>query len=93
MQWSAPRRAAYILGAPLIPLMRWRPLWRRARQLPASTRPPGFALSLAALVVATSVGEAIGYAAGEGTAQEELSLFEYHRERLLMPAEREEFLS
>lgn len=70
-RWSRRRRAGYVLGSALIPLVRW----RRARAQGALA---DRALALAGLGL-EAVGEALGYAAGAGSAESRLLRFELRR--------------
>lgn len=82
--WSPLRRLAYIAGAPLIPLIRFRRLRRELfsgpsrRALLAKTW-GGLAFGL----LLDGIGQAIGYAIGPGRTRERLSAFEIDRIRHL----------
>jgi hypothetical protein len=87
--WSPARRLLYVAGAPLIPVVR---LARIARQLrhPGRRVPrPAIVLPLTAfLLVCNSVGEMAGYAAGAGSAGQELVDLDFRRERFMCEADR-----
>lgn len=82
--WRPWRRAAYALGSPLIPLVRFRRVLRDIRRtgvhehLPRRTYP----LLLAALGV-SAAGELVGYALGSGGSMYALARIELHKERHL----------
>jgi hypothetical protein len=81
-QWPVRRRILYAAAAPLIPLVR---LWRIRADLRRPGRPghlwrrlvPALLMAL----VFDAVGQALGYAFGQGHSDEKLSYFEFHRER------------
>lgn len=81
-RWGTPRRALYVLGAPLLPVplvarILRSPAWReRRRELPRGT-----ATVLALSTVLVAVGELMGYVAGVGRASERHVPLELHRER------------
>lgn len=89
--WSWWRRAAYALGAPLIPLLRF---GRIARELFAQGRPrhlfPRLAPALIGGLICDGAGELTGYAFGAGNAMATLSDMEFHRERYLDPHDERE---
>jgi GT2 family glycosyltransferase len=81
--WSPFRRLGYILGAPLIPLVRLRRIVDQTRRskhwdvLPAGTIPMLFVA-----LIASALGELKGYAVGAGEeAKRRLAMFEFHRVR------------
>jgi hypothetical protein len=81
--WSGPRRALYVAGSPLLPLVRLPRVLRdlrRARMTPGELRHtvPSLLFSL----VFSAAGEAAGYAFGPGPARPELVAdVEIHRDR------------
>lgn len=80
--WKLRRRLVYLIGSPLIPLVR---LQRILLQLHETGCPTGELLrtlpALTAGLVFSAVGEALGYAAGEGNSRHSLAFFEFHRYR------------
>ena len=86
--WSAARRALYVAGSPLLPLVRLPRVLRdlrRARMAPGELRAravPDFSL------VFSAAGEAAGYAFGPGPARPELIAdVEIHRDRHTRPGD------
>lgn len=81
-RWSAVKRAAYVVGGPLIPLLRFK---RLRSELPRGRRPrgatgpiePGLLLGLAF----DAAGQMAGYAFGPGGAPGRLAVFEMDRMR------------
>lgn len=89
-RWGAPRRAAYGVAWPLIPLVRLRRVLRdmqRAREhgvFPRVLPPVLLGLTVSAL------GEAVGYLVGEGDAYERVSGLEFKRDRYVTRRDRAE---
>ena len=79
--WSISRRLLYILGSPLIPVVRVCRTWRESR------RPGNVATVLRALpallagLIVDAAGEIIGYGWGAGNMKEKEWDYEFHRER------------
>lgn len=73
-RWSRRRRAGYVLGSALIPLVRWRGLHAQGALCERGSR----ALALAGLGL-EALGEARGYAVGAGDAESRLLSFELRR--------------
>jgi hypothetical protein len=85
--WPRSRRAAYVLGSPLIALLLTARALRDARRARLS-RPRW---SLPALLLGAklwALGEAVGYAAGAGRAEERMLEYELHKERYVGVVER-----
>jgi hypothetical protein len=79
--WSAPRRALYVAGSPLIVLVRLRRVIAAMRRTGEARRIP-VALPLTLLMLAGSAaGELVGYAVGGGEGGEGTREFELHRNR------------
>lgn len=80
--WSLPKRALYIAASPLIPLVR---LKRVLAQSHASSYPVGAIVrcipALFSGLVFSALGEALGYALGEGRSRSRLAFYEFHRYR------------
>jgi hypothetical protein len=90
--WAAPRRAAYALAAPLIPLVRLPRVLADARRARAEGAPGARVLPLlAAGLVLNAAGEGLGYAAGAGRAAKVAHEMELHRLAHVRRAERERF--
>jgi GT2 family glycosyltransferase len=87
--WSAPRRAVYIAGSPLIPLTRLPQLLRIIRRSgrQGALMPAILPVMLLALMLHT-LGEVAGYVLGEGDTREQLANFEFDRLRQLSERDR-----
>jgi hypothetical protein len=75
-RWPFSRRLLYGFAAPLIPLVRFRRVMGRSRNIELRVLPALF-LGLAV----SALGEMIGYAFGTGNARQKLTGFEFHRVR------------
>jgi hypothetical protein len=79
-RWSIFRRALYIVGSPLIPLLR---LWRTTKEISRTGRKgelmPQILPALIIGLVSSAIGEVCGYALGPGLAQERRITFEVNR--------------
>ncbi len=88
-RWTLLRRAIYVGGAPLIPLIRLR---RALGQLGRSTHGRGLLPRILPLLVLAltvdAAGEMVGYALGPGEAARKLAAIEFHRYRYLSKADR-----
>jgi hypothetical protein len=82
--WSLFKRMMFVVGAPLIPLIR---LGRMARDLNAPGRPrellPRLAPVLFLLLLVATLGEVFGYAFGAGSSPQRFDEAEFNRERFL----------
>jgi len=88
-EWAAWRRFAYACGSPLIPLVRLpRALRDIARSRRRRTLLPRVVPWLVLGLLASSVGELIGYAAGAGRATLALAEMELHKADHLNAADR-----
>ena len=78
--WPAPRRALYVLGAPLIPIVRFARIrrYRGRTTLPSHMAPRLYPALFAGLCV-SAFGELLGYAFGVGTSLRTISEMELHR--------------
>jgi hypothetical protein len=90
--WSLGRRLLYVAASPLFPLLRIRALWTRlwsppVRQVLARITP----LLLLALLV-DAVGQAQGFAFGEGNSALTAGRYDLDREPYLTAADRAEFM-
>jgi hypothetical protein len=82
--WSALRRLAYVAGGPLIPIVRFRRILADVQR--AGLQPvllPRVVPALAVGLLASAVGEVVGYLFGRGHGVERLTEYELHRERYL----------
>lgn len=87
---SPGRRAVYVLGAPLIPLVRLARLLRAARG-PALRRRA--LLCMPALAIGLGLdglGQMVGYALGSGSSLRKLARYEFHRFRHVTARDRRE---
>ena len=83
-------RCVYVLGSPLIPLVRFA---RIARQRVGNGDLGKFLRVLPALAVGLAmdgVGQLFGYAFGPGNSPEEIPKYEFHRSRLVTAADRKQ---
>lgn len=84
-RWPAPRRLLYTAGAPLIPVVRFRRIvvqpfgQERPRGLPPGVLPLLLILGL----VASSLGEMVGYSLGPGDSGTKMHDLHFHRSRHL----------
>lgn len=80
-QWSLYRRLLYVGGAVLIPPLR---LWRIIRELRRPGRPsnllPAVLPLLGVGLVASALGEMVGYVFGAGNVSEQVRDLEFHRD-------------
>jgi len=78
--WSVPKRIAFALGAPLIPVVR---LIRILRMLRSSSRysalVPRVVPMLCLAVLTDGLGELVGYVTGPGNSPDQLGLIEFKR--------------
>ena len=82
--WSSARRLAYVLGAPLIPIMIAGRAIRSKQWAHYQQRMPRGTMVLVILsAVATAAGELAAYVAGEGRTPISLAEYELHRARYL----------
>jgi hypothetical protein len=78
--WPAWRRAVYVAGSPLIPLVRARRVVRDIRRTGRSAELlPRILPALTVGLVLSALGELAGYALGPGTAQRRIGEMELHR--------------
>ena len=92
--WPLWRCAAYALGSPLIPAVRFRRLLRDLARtgMGRELRGYGYVLLVFALYV-SAAGELVGYVRGSGDSMYALSRIELHKDRHLRPSEQAEFAS
>jgi len=81
-QWSIGKRLLYMGASPLIPLVR---LWRIWQQLQQRQLQSLFSLKLLLTLslglIIDGIGQGIGYVFGTGNSANNLSKFEFHRDR------------
>ena len=92
--WPVWRRALYAAAFPLFPLMQWRHVAPEARRSGSSTGQilrlvPSMTLTLGA----AAIGEAVGFLAGAGDAQDRWQSFELYRARHLSNRDADPHLS
>jgi len=91
--WSALKRAVYILGAPLIPVIRIRRIIFEAYK-PGRLQNMDFSMKIRVLIaiifgsVLDGLGQLTGFARGAGRSEEKLSTYEFHRHSHLTAKER-----
>lgn len=90
--WPAWKRAVYVAGAPLFPIMQWRHVAADVRRWGTSSSEIARLFPSMALVLAVgAVGEAVGYALGSGGSMDRWQTFELYRTRHLTGQERQEW--
>lgn len=91
--WSALKRAIYVLGAPLIPVIRIRHIIFEVYK-PGGLKNMEFTKKIRVLLAITfglvldGLGQLTGFAAGAGNSKEKLSAYEFHRYRHLTEKDR-----
>lgn len=87
--WSVGRKLVYIVGAPLIPLVRLRRIVAAMRQSPDDYRElPRLLPALLLMLAAHAFGEGSGYLLGSGKSSERYAPFELSRREQLNEADR-----
>lgn len=82
--WSMPQTLLYTLGSPLIPFVRLRRALTNMQRVKQHHTLPQFTLiAIFFTLIASSLGEMIGYAFGTGKSKEKIRDFEYYREHHL----------
>jgi len=87
--WNLWRRLVYLVGSPLIPLVRACRVLRAIHRIGRLDLLPRVLPAILFLLIVDGLGEAIGYAAGPGRAIELISDAEFHRERYLADPDEE----
>jgi hypothetical protein len=81
-RWSGARTLVYLLGSPLVPVVRW---WRARDAIAQAHRsgllPPWTRTATALGLVLWGAGEAVGYAAGAGGSAARMAEYEVHKAR------------
>lgn len=91
--WSLPHRLLYIVGAPLIPLVRFYRIWRNVRRARRKLPRPWLVFVLVLLLlVFDAIGEMAGYALGAGDTSQRVTKVEFHRQRFMNEYDRQEFM-
>jgi hypothetical protein len=92
MGWSIAKRAGYILGAPLIPIVRFARIVQMIRTSATySWLFPRVLPMLGLMLLLDGIGELVGYVTGPGGAPEILGQIEFNRARFMNRSDREEF--
>ena len=92
MGWSIPKRVGYILGSPLIPIVRFARIVRMVRASPTySWLFPKVLPMLALTLLLDGLGELAGYMSGPGGAAMILGEIEFNRVRFMNQADQNEF--
>jgi hypothetical protein len=86
--WSLLRRLVYIIGFPLIPVVRLYRTLRTVRQVGRTALIPRVIPAILAGLLPHALGEAAGYAIGLGRTAERYSYFEMNRHLHVTPCER-----
>jgi hypothetical protein len=90
--WSPLRRAIYVLASPLFPLLRIRALWSRLWSPPVRSELPRIAPLLLLALLVDAIGQATGFAFGEGNSALNAGQYDLDREPYLTPADVAEFM-
>jgi hypothetical protein len=91
--WSGLKRAIYILGAPLIAVIRIRRIIFEACK-PGRLQALDFSMKIRVLIaiifgsILDALGQLTGFAIGAGRSEERLSAYEFHRHRHLSEKDR-----
>jgi len=91
-RWGAGRRLLYVLASPLFPLLRLRTLWPRLTSPPLRAEVPRIAPLLLLALLVDAVGQAAGFALGEGDSAVTAGRYDLDREPFLTAADRAEFM-
>lgn len=84
-RWGVVKRVAYVLGGPLIPVVRLARLTKTVRRF---NQFPRVVPALLLTLTAEAAGEMIGYAIGGGNAEEDMCEYEVRRHRHLSGGDR-----
>ena len=90
-EFNVWRRAAYIVGAPLIPAVRFVRIVRAVSKSPHRWLLPRIIPSLIASLLVSAFGELAGYVAGPGASTDYLGPIEFDRLRFMSDADRREY--
>jgi hypothetical protein len=88
-RWSVPRRAAFALASPLVPVVRFARIVPRALDLGWGRALPRIVPALVPLLVVSAVGELIGCVFGVGTAEGRGVDLDTRRHRFVSPEVKE----
>lgn len=78
-RWSRRRRALYVAGSPLVPLLHLRRVLGHARRNGRLRDLPALLPSLIPILGSATAGEVLGFCIGEGGAPQRQLMFELHR--------------
>lgn len=88
-EWPLSKRIMYAMGSPLIPVVRLRRIWHDARRSSAARQAWLRVLPMLLLgLVASGLGEGVGYLFGAGDIEARLNFMEVRRFDYITPAER-----
>jgi hypothetical protein len=87
---SGVRRIVYIVGSPLIPMVRFRRVLKEIRKPGRPKLALRYVLpTLSIGLICDGVGQLTGYVLGSGDSKQKLARFEFHRERHLSKRDRD----
>jgi hypothetical protein len=89
--WSISRRLTYILGSPLIPVVRLIRIVRMLATSPHRSLLPRIVPTLIVGLVVSGVGELVGYVVGPGASTEYLATIEFDRLRFMSDGDRQAY--
>jgi hypothetical protein len=92
-KWSAGRRMLYVIASPVFPLLRLRTLWPRLSRPPLRKQLLRISPLLAVALLVDAIGQASGFALGEGKSALKAGRYDLDREPFLTAADRAEFMS
>ncbi len=91
-EWSPGRRLVYVAASPLFPLLRIRALWSRLWSPPVRRQLLRITPLLLLALLVDAVGQALGFAFGEGNSALTAGRYDLDREPYLTAADRAEFM-
>lgn len=91
--WGPARRMVYVLASPVFPLLRLRALWPRLSRPPIREDLLRITPLLLLALLVDAVGQAAGFALGEGNSALKAGRYDLDREPFLTVADRKEFMS
>ena len=89
--WPVWRRFLYVMGSPLIPVLRFYQTMKKIREVGQRVQPGGMIASILSGLIPHALGESIGYALGPGKAAERYSYYEMKRFLHVVPGDRAVF--
>jgi hypothetical protein len=87
--WTLSRRLLYAAGSPLLPLVRTARVYRTLSRIKRSDLLPRILAPTLALLSTEALGELSGYLSGAGRAADRFTDSEFHRDRFMVPEERD----